>query len=73
MSDARRNTHDVALVEAGVITTVWRNKSLAQVAEGPCKGRSATLIEVPKGPNEVVCGMLWDGTKLSMPPIAAPV
>ncbi|CAA2141614.1 hypothetical protein [Hyphomicrobium sp. ghe19] len=56
---------DTALIAGGVVTQVWRD-----TAKDTLEGVEGTLVEF--APNEVVCGMLWNGSQLSVPtPVTA--
>ncbi|BBF92351.1 DUF4376 domain-containing protein [Blastochloris tepida] len=51
---------DTALVADGVVVQVWRDTPRASLDV------AGTLVEFAAG--QAVCGMLWDGTALSLPP-----
>lgn len=63
---------DTALIEAGRVVQVWRGVSedVVRVLSPVPLGE---LVEFP--PEQVVCGMLWDGASLTTPepaPVAPP-
>lgn len=57
---------DTALIIEGVVAQVWRSTPMDQLPE-PDTG---ALIQFGSG--EVVCGMLWNGEVLGLPPIPEP-
>lgn len=64
--------NDVALVENGVVVQVWRSKPIEEVI-AERDDDDTGLVEFPSttADKEVVCGMLWDGSKLTVPPLGS--
>jgi hypothetical protein len=53
---------DTALIENGIVSQVWRDTT-TQMLEA--EGVAGTLVEF-EPPTSVVCGMLWNGSALSV-------
>lgn len=57
---------DTALIIEGVVAQVWRSTPMDEL-QAPEVG---VLLQF--GAGQVVCGMLWDGEALSLPPVPEP-
>jgi hypothetical protein len=64
---------DVALIKDGAVTQTWRDttaSALTAQADALEISHDGTLVEFES--EHPVCGMLWDGEALSLPPAPAP-